>query len=55
MPGGSKQGYSQGALDISTMKLAVQDVILYKKSPKSVAKAYCISHQNPTQVYHEGS
>jgi len=45
MPGGSKQGHAQGAFDIITMKLAVRDVICYKKSQKSVAKAYCISRQ----------
>ena len=45
MPGGSKRGHAQGAFDIHAMRLAVRDVILYKRSQKSVANAYCISRQ----------
>jgi transposase len=45
MPGGSKKGHAQGAFDIMAMKLAVRDVLMHKKSQKSVAKEYGVARQ----------
>jgi transposase len=45
MPGGWRKGHAQGAFDINAMKLAVRDVLMYKKSQKSVAKEYGVARQ----------